>query len=96
MLERNCEQVALKNTEAKRHKPRVLHDFLTTAVFTSEPAQLRNHRRKQLHHDRRADVRHDAERKNRAVLERAAAEQIQQCRKIAARFFSESAAKPFL
>src|SRR5438477_10458785 len=96
MLERNRKQVSLKNTKPKGHEPRVLHDLLPAAVLARESSQLRNHRRKQLHHDRRADVGHDSKREDRAVFQRAAAEQIQQGGEIAAGFFSQSAAKPFL
>src|SRR5438105_14667332 len=96
MLKPNCEQVALKNTQPNSHEARVLHDLLPTAVFACQSPQLRNHRRKQLHHDRRADVRHDAKRKDRAVFERTAAEQIQQGGEIAAGFFSQRSAEPFL
>ena len=73
-----------------------MHDLLPAAIFARQAAQLRNHRRQQLHHDRRADVGHDAERKDRAVLQRAAAEQIEERGDTAALLFGERSAKPFL
>ena len=89
MLERDREQICLKNAKDHRRIPRELHDFLATAVFTSEPAEPRDHCSQQLQHDRRADIRHDAERENRAILQRAAAEQIKQRRHTAALLFRQ-------
>ena len=78
MLKGKRQQVTLENAQHDRRVARVLHDLLPAAIFPRQPAELRNHRRQQLHHDRRADVRHDPERKDRAVFQRAAAEQIKQ------------------
>ena len=70
----------MENTEQHGRIMRVLHDFLAAAVFAREPSKLRNDRCQQLQHDRRADVGHDPERKNRAVLQRTAAEKVKQRR----------------
>ena len=61
-----------------------------------QSAKFRNDRRQQLHHDRRADVGHDAERKNCAILQRAAAEKIEERRDIAAGFSVSERPKPLL
>ena len=87
MLERNGEQIALHQAKAHGRVPRVLHDLLATAVFLREPAELRDDRGQQLHHDRRTDVGHDAERKDRAIFQRAAAEQIEKRGHAASGFF---------
>ena len=96
MLKRDGEEVGLNH--AKRHGriPGVLHDLLAPAVFLGQPAQLRNHSREQLHHDGRADVRHDAEREDCAVFQRAATEQIEEGRDVAAGFLRQRGAEPFL
>ncbi len=78
MLEGNCEQISLENAEHDGGITRVLHDLLPAAIFTRQTAEGRNDRRQQLQHDRRADVRHDAEREDRAVLECAATEKIEE------------------
>ena len=87
MLEGNGEQISLENTKHDRRIAGVLHDLLPAAVLSRQSAELRNHRREQLQHDRRADVRHDAEGKNRAILQRAAAEKIKERRDAAASLF---------
>ena len=84
ILESQRQQVALKDAQRDRRIARVLHDLLPPAVLLGQLAELRNHRRQQLQHDRGADVGHHAQRKDRAVFQRAAAEDIEERRDVAA------------
>ena len=73
---------------------RDLHDLLPAAFFFRESTELGDHSRQQLQHDRCADVGHDAEREDRAIFQRTAAEQIEERRHSAAGFLAERVAEP--
>jgi hypothetical protein len=71
-------EVALEETDEDRGVAGVLRDLLAAAFLARELAQAGDDGGHQLEHDAGADVRDDAEGEDGAILQRAAAEQIEE------------------
>ena len=96
ILEREGQQIPLKNTQRDGRITRVLHDLLPSTILLCEFAELRDYCGQQLHHDRRTDVRHDAQRKDGAVLKRTTAEDVKERGDVAARLVVNLGLEPLL
>src|SRR5438034_4426308 len=96
MLKSYRQQIALEKAERDCRVTCQLHALLSSTIFARHPPKLRNHRSQQLHHDGSADIRHNAQGEDRAIFQRAAAEQIEERRNAAPGSLAQGRAEPFL